>query len=71
MLELVVAPVESAMAKAGQVRDGLAQSLAGDCPGMQADAADHLIAVNDGDAMAELGRGDSAFLAGGAAADDD
>ena len=52
-------------------RYGFAQGLARNRPCVQADAADHLIAVNDGDALAELGRSDCAFLTGGAAADDD
>ena len=67
----VVAAVERALAEPGEVQDRLAQRLRRNRAGVEAHAADHLLAVDDGDLLAELRRGDRALLAGRAGADDD
>ena len=59
------------MAESGEVKNGFAQSLAGNGAAMDANAADHVIAIDHGHALAELRGGNSAFLAGGPAANDD
>src|SRR6516165_10847372 len=71
ILDGVIGPVERPLAEASQVEDGLAQRLARDGAAVETDAADRLLAVDDGDVLAELGGGDGAFLPGGAAPDHD
>ena len=70
-VDRVVLAVEAPLPEAGEVQDRLAQRLGRDRAGVEADAADHLLAVDDGDLLAELRRGDRALLAGRAGADDD
>src|SRR5580700_1081945 len=59
------------MAESGEVKNGFAQSLAGNGAAMDANAADHVAAVHHGHALAELRSGDSAFLTRGPASNDD
>ena len=56
------------MPKSGEVKNGFAQRFAGNGAAVDANAADHFIAIHHGDALAELGGGDSAFLTGRATA---
>ena len=65
----VIGAIERAVAKAGQMKDGLAQRLARNGTAVDANAADHVIAVDHGHALAELRRGDRGFLARRPAAD--
>jgi hypothetical protein len=53
------------------VENCLAQRLARDGAAVETDAADRLLAVDDGDLLAELRGGDGALLPGGAAPDHD
>src|SRR6516165_887604 len=70
-LDGVVGPVERPLAEASQVEDGLAKCLTRDGAAVESDAADRLLAVDDGDVLAELRGGDGALLPGGAAPDHD
>jgi len=63
--------VKSALLDAGQVQHGLPQRLAGDGPGVGADAAEDAVALDEGDALAELGRLDRGLLPRRPAADDE
>ena len=65
----VVLAVERPLLEAREIEDRLPQRLRGDRAGVEADAADHLPAVDDGDPLAELGRRDRPLLAGRTAAD--
>ena len=67
----VVAPVERPLAESREVEDRLAQRLRRDRARVEADAADHLLAVDDGDLLAELGGRDRALLSGGPRTDHD
>ena len=60
----VVAAVERPLAETREIQDRLAQRLRRDGAGVQADAADHLLAVDQRDLLAELGGGDRALLPG-------
>src|SRR5262245_36419852 len=71
LFEFVVAAVKGALAVAGQIEHGFAERLAGDGSRVQRHTADHLAAVNNRHALAELGACYRALLTGGAAADDD
>ena len=62
LLDPVVLAVEVAHVHAGQVEDGLAQGLGRDRAGVDADAADHVAALDDRRALAQLGRGDGRLL---------
>ena len=59
------------MAESGEVKNGFAQGLAGNGAAVDANAADHVVSIHHGHALAELRGGDGAFLAGGPAANDD
>ena len=61
--------VDAALAVAREAQHGLAQGLAGDGPGVQADPAHHRPPLHDGHALLELGRLDGGPVAGGAGAD--
>jgi hypothetical protein len=63
VLDAVALAVDPALAHAGQVEDGLAQRLRRDRARVDADAADHVAAVDDSHAAAKLGRLDGRFLA--------
>ncbi len=67
----VVLPVERLLAKAREVENRLAQRFGRNRPGVQADAADHLLAVHNRDSLPELGRGDRALLPGRSGSDHD
>src|SRR5687768_13542813 len=71
VLDRVVAPVEGALPESGEVEDPFAQRLGGDRSGVDADAADHLLAVDDRDPLAELCRRDRALLSRRAGTDHD
>src|SRR6516165_8937313 len=71
ILDGVVGPVERPLAEASQVEDRLAQRLARDGAAVETDAADRLLAVNNGDVLAELRGGDGTLLPGGSAPDHD
>jgi hypothetical protein len=53
------------------VKNRFAQSFAGNGAAVNAYAAEHVQAIDDGDAFAEFSGGDGAFLSGRAAADYD
>ncbi len=61
--------VQGLYGKTGKLKDGLAERLAWDRAGMNGHASHHDGPVNDGDALARLCRGDSAFLPRWATAD--
>src|SRR5206468_481501 len=61
--------VQRALADAGEVQDRLAHRLGRDRAGVDADAADVVVALDEGDAAAELGGAEGGLLAGGAGAD--
>jgi hypothetical protein len=65
------APVLRAAGEAREEHDGLAEGLAGDGAGVDADAADAALLLDDRRALAELGRLDRRPLAGGPAPDAD
>jgi hypothetical protein len=69
-LDDVITAVECPLAKSGEVQNRLAQGLARNRPGVKRDSADHVLSVNDGDALAEFGSGNRAFLSGRAGSDD-
>src|SRR5262249_8953118 len=71
ILDGVIGPVERPLAEAGQVEDGLAKRLTRDGAAVETDAADRLLAVDDGDVLAGLRGGYGALLSGGAAPDHD
>jgi hypothetical protein len=71
VLQRVVAPVEGPLLNPGKVEDRLPKGLGRNRPRVEADAADHLLAIDDRDALADLGGGDGALLAGRPRADDD
>ncbi len=71
LLDPVVLAVEVTHVHAGQVEDGLAQGLRRDRARVDADAADHVPAFDDGRALAELGRGDGRLLPSRAGAEDE
>ena len=69
VLDPVALPVHLPLVQAGQVQDGLAQGLGRDRARVQADAADHVLALDDRHPPLELGRGDRGLLAAGTRAD--
>ena len=71
LLHLVARAVELALVGAGEVEHRFAQRLRRDRAGVDADAADHALAVDDGDPPAQLRRSDGGALPAGAAADDE
>jgi hypothetical protein len=71
VLQGVVPSVERPLLDSGEIEDRLAQRLRRDRTGVEADAAHHLLAVDDRDALADLRRGDGALLPGRARPDDD
>ena len=62
VLDPVSLPVHLPLVEAGQVEDGLAQGLGRDRAGVQAHAADHVLALHDRDPPFELGGGDGRLL---------
>jgi hypothetical protein len=70
-LDPVAGAVQLALAHAGQVEHRLAQRLGRDGAGVDADAAEHVAALDDRDRLAELGRRDRGLLAAGTGTDDD
>ena len=71
LLHAVGAPVEAALAPAGEVQHGLAQGLGRDGAGMHGNAADAPAPLDDEHRLAELRRLHGGALAGRARADDD
>jgi len=71
ILNDVVVSVKRAMAESGEVKNGFAQGLAGNGAAMDANAADHVVSIHHGHALAEFRGGDSAFLTRRTAANDD
>ena len=71
ILDHVIVSVKRAMAESGEVKNGFAQSLAGNGAAVDANAADHVVSIDHGHALAELRCGDRAFLAGRPAPNDD
>src|ERR1039457_5154137 len=69
VLDPVARPVHLALVQAGQVQDRLTQGLGRDRAGVQADAADHVLALDDRHPPLELRRGDGCLLAAGPRAD--
>src|SRR5262252_3054175 len=67
----VSASIKRALPKAAQVKNGFAQHLAGNRSRVNADTANRLLAVNDGNVLAKLGGADGAFLPGWTTADYD
>jgi hypothetical protein len=67
----VITSVKRTMAKSGEMKNRFAQSFAGNGAAMDADAAEHIEAIDDSDTLAEFCGGNGAFLSGGAAADYD
>jgi hypothetical protein len=61
-LDPVARAVHVPLGEAGQVQHGLAQRLRRDGARVDADAADHVPALGDGDALAELRRRDRGLL---------
>jgi hypothetical protein len=71
LLDPVARPVQLPLAHPGEVDDGLAQGLRRDGAGVDADPTEHAAAFDDGDRLAELGRGDGGLLSARAGPDDD
>jgi hypothetical protein len=71
VLDDVIVSVKRAMAESGEVKNGFAQGLAGDGAAVDANAADHVVSIHHGHALAELRGGDSAFLTRGPASNYD
>src|ERR1700722_7892793 len=69
VLDPVALPVHLPLVQAGEVQDGLAQGLGRDRAGVQAHAADHVLALDDRHPPLELARGDGRLLAAGTRAD--
>src|SRR5450432_4083055 len=69
VFENISAAIKSALAKAAQVEHGFAYGFAGNRPGVNADAANGSLAVNDGDLLTHLGSADGGLLPRRAAAD--
>ena len=70
LLDGVAVAVDRALAQAGQVQHGFADGLGGDGAGVDADAADAVDALDERDALAELGGVERRLLPGGAGTDD-
>src|SRR6476646_11568142 len=66
----IAGAVEIALSEAGQVEDGLAQGFAGNGAGMDANAADHLLPLDDADVFSELGGLNGGLLTGRPRAND-
>lgn len=66
----VAGAVQIALSEAGQIQDGFAQGFAGNGAGIDADPADHLLALDDPDFLSELGGLYGGFLPGRPCADD-
>src|SRR4026207_201088 len=62
--------IEIALSEAGQVQDSLAQGFTGNGSGMDTDATDHLLSLDDADVLSELGGLNGGLLTGRARADD-
>ena len=69
--DLVAGAVQLPLVHSGEVEHRFAQGLRRDRAGVDADATGHALAVDDGDALAELGRGNGGALTAGTAADDE
>src|ERR1035441_9169749 len=69
VLDPVARPVHLALVQAGQVQNPLRRGLGRDRAGFQADAADHVLALDDRPPPLELRRGDGCLLAAGPRAD--
>src|SRR5262249_42092501 len=67
----VVDPVQSALPQPGEIQRRLAQRLGGNSAGVDARATDVRLSLDEGDALAEVGRLRGAFFTGGARADHD
>ena len=70
-VDRVVLAVEGLLQEPGEVHDRFAERLGRDRARVQADAADHLLAVDHGDLLPELGGGDRGLLTGRTGSDDD
>jgi hypothetical protein len=55
VFEHVSTPIERALPKTAEVKHGFPKGLAGDGPGVDANAADRMLAINDRDFLAQLG----------------
>src|SRR6478609_7482280 len=66
----IAGAVEIALSEAGQVEDGLAQGFAGNGAGMDANAADHLLPLDDANVFSELGGLNRRLLTGRPRAND-
>ena len=65
----VAAAVERSLPQAAEVQDGLAQRLAGNGAGVDANSADAALALDHGHFLAQLRGADRGFLSGGTATD--
>lgn len=66
----VLAPVNGALAKPGEIEYRFAEGFARNGPGIDADPTDDRLSLDDPDLLVELGCLDRSLLAGGSRADD-
>ena len=70
VLDAVTAAIEIALTQPGQIENGLTQGLGGDGAGVDAHPTDHVAAIDDPDALAQLCGSDGSLLPTGPGAQD-